>query len=376
MSSDAIFLLTHDGQLEKVPFGTYVREAHLQELVAAYPELIPGEQIDPDDPLRWLLVRREAAVPDEESAGGRWSLDHLLLDHRGIPTFVEVKRSSDTRIRREVVGQMLEYAANATRYWPVDRIRALATEQAGSAEQLDGRVRELLRFGPDDDSERVEAYWKDVEENLRSGTVRLLFVGDELPRELRRLIEFLNEHMPRIEVLGVELRQYAGNQMRALVPRVVGQTERARDVKSPPGSGPKTTEAQFIDACPEWSRAFFRDLLARARDHGLVVAWGTKGFSIRGTDASGQLVSVLYGYPPNSMGSPSPTLEIYLKYLDGVLASELKSALLAGGFAERGQYTLRFVLAPDQLARVGQALQPVWNVYEMIPRTSADLAPN
>jgi hypothetical protein len=29
-----------------------------------------------------------------------------------VPTLLEVKRSSDTRIRREVVGQMLDYAAN------------------------------------------------------------------------------------------------------------------------------------------------------------------------------------------------------------------------------------------------------------------------
>jgi hypothetical protein len=35
-----------------------------------------------------------------------------------VPTLVEVKRSDDTRIRREVVGQMLDYAANGVVYWP------------------------------------------------------------------------------------------------------------------------------------------------------------------------------------------------------------------------------------------------------------------
>ena len=40
------------------------------------------------------------------------------------PTLVEVKRSSDTRERREVVGQMLDYAANAVVYWPIETIRA------------------------------------------------------------------------------------------------------------------------------------------------------------------------------------------------------------------------------------------------------------
>jgi hypothetical protein len=57
-------------------------------------------------------------------SGNRWSVDHLFLDQDAIPTIVEVKRSSDTRIRREVVGQMLDYAANAVVYWAVEAIRA------------------------------------------------------------------------------------------------------------------------------------------------------------------------------------------------------------------------------------------------------------
>src|SRR4051794_25314367 len=54
----------------------------------------------------------------------RWSLDHVFLNADGVPTLVEVKRSSDTRARREVVAQMLDYAANATAYWKVDALRA------------------------------------------------------------------------------------------------------------------------------------------------------------------------------------------------------------------------------------------------------------
>ncbi|HEU4557002.1 MAG TPA: hypothetical protein VFS20_04100 [Longimicrobium sp.] len=372
MTSDAIFLLEDDGRLEKVPFGTYVLEDHLQELVARFPELLPGDQIAPDDPLRWLLVCREAGVPDGESAGDRWSLDHLLLDHRAIPTFVEVKRSSDTRIRREVVGQMLDYAANATRYWPVDRIRAIATAQAGGPDQLDERIRTLLQLKPDDDAGDVEAYWAAVEENLRNGVMRLLFVGDELPRELRRLIEFLNEHMPSIEVLGVELRQYSGSRVRALVPRVIGQTQRALDVRSGSRNEPrrKTTEPEFLQACPEWSRAFFQRLLSEARGRGLLVAWGTKGFSVRAAGDGGQPVSVLYGYPPGAMASESPSLEIYLKYLDVGLADRLRAELLAvGGFVARGQYTILLPLAVENLPQAEAGLARIWNVYEMIGRT-------
>ena len=52
-------------------------------------------------------------IPGDEDGGGRWSLDHLFLDQDANPTLVEVKRSTDTRIRREVVGQVLDYVANA-----------------------------------------------------------------------------------------------------------------------------------------------------------------------------------------------------------------------------------------------------------------------
>jgi hypothetical protein len=63
--------------------------------------------MDEELPRRWLLVSREVGVPLQEEGAGQMSLDHLFLDQGAVPTLVEVKRGSDTRIRREVVGQML-----------------------------------------------------------------------------------------------------------------------------------------------------------------------------------------------------------------------------------------------------------------------------
>ena len=97
----------------------YEAEAVLQVLLADHPEILacgePG-----DEGHGWVLVRREAGVADAEGSADRWALDHLFLDADGVPTLVEVKRSSDTRARREVVAQMLDYAANATAFWKVD----------------------------------------------------------------------------------------------------------------------------------------------------------------------------------------------------------------------------------------------------------------
>src|SRR3954447_20482496 len=93
-------------------------EDFMQKLVADHPELIT----DQDGAL--LLIRREQPIADKEDGGGRWSLDHLFVTRSGLPVLVELKRAVDTRLRREVVGQMLDYAANATAFWQGGRIAA------------------------------------------------------------------------------------------------------------------------------------------------------------------------------------------------------------------------------------------------------------
>jgi hypothetical protein len=200
--SDGIFLLQGD-ELVEMRQQPYDSENVLQTLLEKYPSLLAGEQIG-ERPLRWLLVKREAGVPAHEGGGGRWSLDHLFVDQDAVPTLVEVKRSDDTRIRREVVGQMLDYAANGVVYWPAERLR-FVSRCAKEEKEPEDVFRESL--GEDVDS---EGFW-----------------DDEIPPELRRVIEFLNERMSPTEVIGIEVRQYVGDgELKTLVPRVVVRPSR------------------------------------------------------------------------------------------------------------------------------------------------------
>jgi hypothetical protein len=93
-----------------MPRGIYLIQGDGElVLLARYPSLLAGDQIDPASPRRWVLISREQPVPDESAGAARWAIDHLFVDQDGIPTLVEVKRSTDTRIRREIVGQMLDF---------------------------------------------------------------------------------------------------------------------------------------------------------------------------------------------------------------------------------------------------------------------------
>jgi hypothetical protein len=103
--SGGIFLLRGDDDLVPMTAQPYDTEDMLQALLARFPDLLPGDQFAGAAPRRWLLTGREAALASDEDGGGRWSVDHLFVDQDAVPMLVEVERSSDTRIRREVVGR-------------------------------------------------------------------------------------------------------------------------------------------------------------------------------------------------------------------------------------------------------------------------------
>ncbi len=276
-----IYLVQEGGRLVEMAEQPYEVEAALQRLLADYPNLLAGDQIAPGSPRRWLLVAREVGVPDADGAADRWALDHLFLDQDAVPTLVEVKRSGDTRIRREVVGQMLDYAANAIVYWPLDEIKAKFEASC----QLDGREPDAMiaaLLNGDDDGATPDAgeFWQSAKRNLQAGRIRMIFVADEIPAELRRIVEFLNEQMDPAEVLAVEVRQFVGQGLRALVPTVVGQTVAAQQARAASGMATKRQwdETSFFEAIEARhgpaETAVARDILDWAKRTDLRIAWG------------------------------------------------------------------------------------------------------
>ncbi|HUU96213.1 MAG TPA: hypothetical protein VM487_10770, partial [Phycisphaerae bacterium] len=92
-----------------------------------------------------VLISRELGVPDEEEGSDRWSLDHLFVDRHAMPTLVEVKRRTDTRLRREVVGQMLDYAAQGAAHWSVESLTRAFKESCEERRKAEADI------GPDKD---------------------------------------------------------------------------------------------------------------------------------------------------------------------------------------------------------------------------------
>ena len=299
--AERIYTSTGAGNLEALEETPFSTEDELQALIAEHPELLDGEQIHPGDARRWILITREKGIAALPGEGARWSVDHLIVDQDAVPTLAEVKRGSNPEIRRSIVGQMLEYAAHASETWTVGELRS-AFERQTADRGLDPDI-ELATLLQGYDEPDVEGFWQDVATNLAARRLRLLFVADEIPDSLARVVTFLNAQMPSIEVLAVEIKRFRGGSDQALVPRVIGRTA----ALSPRGQGrsaPKLTHHSFLEGfANDEVRGVAEQLLDAAEQSGGYVYYGTGGVSIRvNCSIRRQHVSVAWLYPRPATG--------------------------------------------------------------------------
>jgi hypothetical protein len=154
---------------------------------------------------------------------------------------------------------MLDYAANAVVYWPPEMIRARfearCEEHGKDPAQL---VMDLIEEQSSTEN-AVEVFWDRVKTNLQAGRVRMVFIAEEIPSELGRIVEFLNSQMNPAEVLAVEVRQFVGGKIKTLVPKVIGQTAAAEQAK-----GRRETR--------QWDEESFFSELAMSHDEDVAVA--------------------------------------------------------------------------------------------------------
>lgn len=274
MNESDVFLLSDDLGLVKMQESPYEREDVLQALLENHPDLLVASATGGGD--RLLLISREAPVPDREEAPGRWAVDHLFVDSDAVPVLVEVKRSTDTRIRREMIGQMLDYAANAATFWTAEQ---LARDFTASCE-LRGEDPEALLAELLDNHDDLEAFWRRVADNLDAGRMRLVFVADRIPLEVQRVVEFLNDQMSPAEVLAVEIRQYLGTQagVQTIVPRLLGQTAKAKKRKAggPAGRGAtiEWDEASVLEQLPPAEAQVANEIFQWAHENSLNFKYG------------------------------------------------------------------------------------------------------
>lgn len=209
-----------DGQariVSRVPEGQARREDALRDLLFSEPAILPVAEIDPAiGPL--VPIARELNVPDV----GR--IDAFLADGKAHLVIVECKLWRNPQARREVVGQILDYARALARfsYDDLQREVSRATGRSGNA---------LYEMVAAQDNALEEASFVDqVSRNLAAGRFLLMVVGDGITEGTQRIGEYLIAQPGlAFDFALVEMAQYGwtddgGTEHTIVQPRLLART--------------------------------------------------------------------------------------------------------------------------------------------------------
>ena len=153
-------------------------EATLHGLIEETPEMLPLSGAPP-----LLILGREVPL-------GSGYADLVGVETSGRPVIIEVKLAYSSEARRAVVAQILAYAAHLhgmTREQLEDRF-GTSLRQRGHESIVDA-LRSVQEDAFDDDE-----FTAALDEHLREGRFRLVFVLDTVPPELMTLVAYL-EHV-------------------------------------------------------------------------------------------------------------------------------------------------------------------------------------
>jgi alkylated DNA nucleotide flippase Atl1 len=208
-------------------------EGSLHEILQVNPTLLPG------------ITAPETVAISEFPIYGSGRVDILAVEPDGALTLCEVKLKRNPEIRRQVLGQVLAYAAGLTAmsYEEVDR--EVATRRKGVSLAA-------LVLGDDADPSDIATFRAAVTAHLRAGRFRLVLAVDELTDELRNSIDYLAQHTDGdMELVAIEVAYASDGEVEVLVPRVWGSTvatKRAPGSSSAPTRIPLEEAGAIVDA--------------------------------------------------------------------------------------------------------------------------------
>lgn len=306
-----------------------IEERWLQERIRVYPELLPVDEIEP---VFAPLIPIGFEVP---TAVG--PIDNLYISPSGYVTIVETKLWRNPEARREVVGQIIDYAKELRRWSFQDLERAVQAYNKQHEGDPRGII-ETIKLHEQLEEPDEKAIVDTISRNLERGMFLLLIVGDGIRESVEAMAEFL-AGTPQLHftpaLVELELYEMDGRHGQLLViPHVVARTrevtravvrvERAAiiDIHTPPPPprpprSPLTEEDFFSKlskrVAPEEVQ-FARQVIEDMQNRGCVIDWKQASYVVKLPDpgGSGRLLTLFVVTKDD---------QVYVGWLQGQLRS-------------------------------------------------------
>ena len=238
-------ILIQDGEGVRELEEGFASEEELQRFLMKHPDLMPLEEIDLGTPPLLPIGWEVGVVSGAE--------DILYVDQNGLLTVVETKLGRNSEARREVVGQILEYAAQMSAWTGADverQAERFFASHIGPEEYWDRTLEKVLETflqatGDAPAQFSYEDFLQRVQSNIERGHFRLVIAIDEPPKPLLKTVEFVNRFSGRFEMYLVQLKRFrdVAREQNIFVPALFGKAATTR--LSPTGS--RWDESKFLE---------------------------------------------------------------------------------------------------------------------------------
>ena len=261
-------LVVENRKAQIVDAKKFESEAILQTYLEQFPSLLPVWEVDENAP-PLLTIGREVGVPFG-------SVDLLFTDANGLLTVVETKLARNSEARREVIGQVIEYASFLST-WDADRVERQANDylrSQGAPDDYRGLdlYEALSKLGGGVDVP-AEAFREGVEDNLKRGQIRLVIAVDENVEPLKSTVTFLNRLSP-FDILVLQIADFKESEERhILIPSLFGYSP------PPPPPPPRWDEDRFIEhlraTTDPGTVSYIREIYERFKEWTDELSWGS-----------------------------------------------------------------------------------------------------
>ena len=190
-------------QLERIPLNEkHFQENWLQKIIHNNPQILPIDDIESGfAPL--ISIGREIST----SVG---YIDNLYISPNGYLTIVETKLWRNPEAKREVVGQIIDYAKELTN-WNFTKLNNGVKNSSQLYNNNSKGIIELIRDFENIEEQEEYKIIDNIERNLKRGRFLLLIVGDGIRESVEEMVDFLST-TPQIQfTLGLVEMQFYKN---------------------------------------------------------------------------------------------------------------------------------------------------------------------
>jgi hypothetical protein len=172
-------------QLVRIALDTKTfNENWIQNLIQTNPDILPIREIEPVfSPA--ISIGREVMTPVGY-------IDNLFISADGYLTIIETKLWRNPEARREVVGQILDYAKELSKWTFTDLDKSVVAYNQLCNNNGDGLLATVRKSYELEEAD--EQYFIDnISKNLKRGRFLLLIVGDGIRESVEDMVEYLSQ---------------------------------------------------------------------------------------------------------------------------------------------------------------------------------------